>query len=235
MKNLSVIILVVVIIAVLGMYLFSFQVSETEVAVVETFGKPVDKPIGSGLHPKWPAPIQKVYKFDSRVRLHGTELEETTTRGGVPITVSNYVLWRIEDPLSFRNSLGSEEEAKDQLYTALRDTRNSVIGEYYFSQFVNSDPDRIEFVQIEKKMLDSLRQYAKKEYGIRIEAVGIKQIGVSEKVTKDVFERMIAERDRKSMAIMSEGTAKAEQIKSDAEKKRHYKSHGLCLALAAGL
>lgn len=220
MKNLSVIILVVVIAAVLGMYLFSFQVSETEVAVVTTFGKPVDKTIKPGLHPKWPAPIQKVHKFDSRVRLYATQLEETTTRGGVPITVSNYVLWRIDDPLSFLKTVGSEEDAKDQLYPALRNTRNSVIGEYYFSQFVNSDPDKIEFDQIEKKMVDSLREYALSEYGIRIEAVGIKQIGVSEKVTQAVFERMRAERESKSTAIHSEGTAKAAQITSDAERKR---------------
>ena len=220
MKNLSVIILVVVIAAVLGMYLFSFQVSETEVAVVTTFGKPIEKTIEPGLHPKWPAPIQKVHKFDSRVRLYATELEETTTRGGVPITVSNYVLWRIDDPLSFLKTVGSEDDAKNQLYPALRNTRNSVIGEYYFGQFVNSDPDKIEFDKIEKQMVDSLREYALNEYGIRIEAVGIKQIGVSEKVTQTVFERMKAERESKTTAILSEGTSKAEQITSDAEQKR---------------
>ena len=229
MKNLSVIILVVVIAAVLGMYLFSFQVSETEVAVVTTFGKPVEKAIAPGLHPKWPAPIQKIYKFDSRVRLYATQLEETTTRGGVPITVSNYLLWRIDDPLSFLKTVGNEDGAKDQLYPALRNTRNSVIGEYYFNQFVNSDQDKIELDQIEKKMVDSLRKHALSEYGIKIEAVGIKQIGVSEKVTTEVFNRMRSERERKTLAIISEGMAKAEQITSDAERKK-----AMLLSIAEG-
>ena len=229
MKNLSVIILVVVIAAVLGMYLFSFQVSETEVAVVTTFGKPVERTIEPGLHPRLPSPIQKVHKFDSRVRLYATELEETTTRGGVPITVSNYVLWRVDDPLSFLKTVGNEDGAKDQLYPALRNTRNSIIGEYYFSQFVNSDPDKIEFEQIEKKMLDSLRKHALSEYGIKIEAVGIKQIGVNEKATTDVFDRMKAERDSKSMEILSKGMARAEQITSDAEQKK-----AMLLSIAEG-
>jgi membrane protease subunit HflC len=211
------------------MYLFSFQVSETEVAVVTTFGKPVEKAIAPGLHFKWPAPIQKPHKFDSRVRMYATSLEETTTRGGVPITVSNYVLWRIDDPLSFLKTVGSEDGAKDQLLPALRNTRNSVIGEYFFSQFVNSDPDKIKFEQIEKKMADLLRKHALSEYGIKIEAVGIKQIGVSEKVTKEVFGRMIAERDRKSTAIMSEGLARAEQITSDAKRKE-----AMLLSIAEG-
>lgn len=218
MKNISVIILVVVIAAVLGMYLFSFQVSETEVAVVTTFGKAVEKKIKPGLHPKLPAPIQKVYKFDSRVRLYETSLEETTTRGGVPITVSNYVLWRIEDPLRFLEAVGSEEEARAQLSTALRNTRNTIIGKYYFSQFVNSDRSKIEFDKIESDIEDSLRAHALSGYGIRVEAVGIKQIGVSENVTKEVFERMKSERMNKTAAIRSEGEATAERIRANTDK-----------------
>jgi membrane protease subunit HflC len=217
MKNISVIILVVVIALVLGMYLFSFQVSETEIAVVTTFGKAVEKKIEPGLHPKYPAPIQKVHKFDSRVRLYETKLEETTTRGGVPITVSNYVLWRIDDPLKFLETVGSEDEAKDQLYPALRNTRNSIIGEYYFSQFVNSDPAKIEFDKIEADMESTLQAHALSEYGIRVEAVGIKQIGVSENVTKEVFERMKADRNSRTQKILSEGMAQAEKIKTNAD------------------
>jgi regulator of protease activity HflC (stomatin/prohibitin superfamily) len=60
MKNISVIILVVVIALVLGMYLFSFQVSETEIAVVTRFGEAVATDVAPGLHPKFPAPIHKV-------------------------------------------------------------------------------------------------------------------------------------------------------------------------------
>ena len=49
--------------------LFVFQVRQTEVAVVTTFGKatrPITEP---GPYWKWPWPVQKVYKFDQRTHV----------------------------------------------------------------------------------------------------------------------------------------------------------------------
>jgi membrane protease subunit HflC len=59
-----------------------------------------------------------------------------------------------------------------------------------------------------------------KKYGIDIMAVGIRQLGVSEEVTKDVFARMIADRTRKTETILAEGNAEATKIRTDAESKR---------------
>ena len=66
-------------------------------------------------------------------------------------------------------------------------------------------------------MESALQAHALSEYGIRVEAVGIKQIGVSAKVTKDVFERMKADRSSRTQAILSEGMARADRIKTDAD------------------
>ena len=57
-------------------------------------------------------------------------------------------------------------------------------------------------------------------YGIEIRDVGIKQLGVSEKVTQDVFDRMRADRKRKTEATIAAGTAEATRIRTDAESKR---------------
>ena len=48
---------------------FSFQLNQTELAVVTTFGRPavVAEP---GLHFRWPFPFQKVYFFDRRIRCY---------------------------------------------------------------------------------------------------------------------------------------------------------------------
>jgi len=71
---------------------------------------------------------------------------------------------------------------------------------------------------IEKQMLDdfNIKQNIKEKYGIEVKAVGIKQLKISEDVSKDVFERMIAERNRKTEATISEGNAEATKIKTDA-------------------
>ena len=78
----------------------------------------------------------------------------------------------------------------------------------------------IQFDEIQDEMLTDLKGPVLAEYGIEIKTLGIKQLKVSEDVTKKVFERMKAERQGRTDAITSEGEAIATQIRADANKKR---------------
>ena len=67
-------------------------------------------------------------------------------------------------------------------------------------------------------MLANLQQAVKAaNYGIDIKALGIKQLKISEDVSKDVFERMKAERKRRTDTTIAEGNAEATKIKTDAD------------------
>ena len=220
MKNIWVLIFVVMIIAVLSLFLFSFQVRETEVALVTRFGKPVKSVDQPGWYKRWPPPIDAVHKFDSRAQLFEGFLEDTTTKGGDPINVTSYIVWRIGNPQKFLESVHDTTGAERILLSLLRNTQNSVIGQYYFSDFVNSDPAKIKFAEIEQKMTNSIRGHASDEYGIDIDLIGIKKLGISEDVTKAVFNRMDADRNRRAQEIITEGKAEADKIVSDAEAKR---------------
>lgn len=220
MKNLASIIFVLLVVVVLVVYLVSFQVRETETVVVTTFGEPKRSITEPGLYWKWPTPIQKVHRFDSRLQLFEGIMEETATKGGQPIIVTTYLVWNIAEPQKFLESVGTIEEAQRKLRGRLRDKQNTVIGQHYFSEFVNTDPVKIRFEAIEKKMLQALTAPIKADYGIGIKTVGIKQLGVSSKVTEDVFERMRADRKAIADAITTQGQAEATKIKNDAERKR---------------
>jgi len=224
MKSIAITIFVVLIVAVLGLYLISFQVREIECALVTTFGEPTDEITEPDWYLKWPAPIQRVYLFDSRMRvfpeadLGETTISETTTKGAVPIIVNTYVVWKIAKPLDFFNAVGTIKEAKSKLYSQISDTQNRVIGRHTFGEFVNSDPAKIKFSQIEEEMLTDLQQaVTAANYGIDIKALGIKQLKVSEDVSKDVFERMKAERNRRTEKTIAEGNAEATKIKTNAD------------------
>jgi membrane protease subunit HflC len=222
MKNLAVVIFVLIILTVLGMVFASFQVRETELAIVTTFGKPKEPITKPGWYPRFPPPIQQVTKFDSRLRVLEAQLGETATRGGAPIIVNTYVVWRIKDALKFYQKGWSEEtidEAQEMLESHVNDTRNNVIGQHHFGEFVNSDPDKIKFDQIEQEMLEQLQAAVSEEYGVEIKRVGIKHLKVSEDVTKTVFTRMKAERSRLTQATIAEGGAQAVTIRTDAETK----------------
>lgn len=220
MKNFWVFLSVLAVVVVLVLFAVVFQVRQTETVIVTRFGdpvRPIDKP---GLYLKWPLPIDKVHRFDSRSRLFEGVLEETNTAGNEPIIVNTYVVWRIADPAQYLARINDMRSAEDKLRSQLRDTQNSVIGRHYFSEFVNTDPAQIKFEQIEAEMKAEMAGSAMTDYGIEIQSVGIKRLMISEKVTEKVFERMKADRKRRTELILAEGNAEAERIRSDALAKQ---------------
>jgi membrane protease subunit HflC len=219
MKNIAVIILVVLIVAVMLLYLVSFQVRQTESAMVLTFGEPTRQITEPGWNWKWPAPVQTLVKYDSRPMLFEGVEEETTTKGSEPIIVQSYLIWRIAEPKKFREAVRDPEGAEKLLRSRLRDAQNKVIGGHYFSEFVNTDRSQIKFGEIENEMVSVIGEPVKEAYGIKVESVGIKMLKVSEKVTEDVFARMRADRKRKTDATLAQGNAEAMRIKSDADSK----------------
>ncbi len=220
MKNIWVLVFVLLILTVLGLFLFTFQLRETQIAVKTTFGKPTGGTLREpGIYFKWPRPINDVTRYDGRNHLYETVLTDTTTRGGEPINVTSYIIWKIGNALVFRESVGDRTEAEKQLDVLLQDTQNTVIGQHYFSDFVNSDPGKIKFTKIEDEMATRIRPGAEK-LGIDVKVVGIRRLGVSEAVTTQVFERMKADRKRKTEQIIADGEAEATKIRKSAEAKR---------------
>ena len=67
-RNVMTIVIGAVLIVIFALLLFVFQVRQSEVAVVTTFGKPTRNLTEPGAYFKWPWPVEKVYKFDQRVQ-----------------------------------------------------------------------------------------------------------------------------------------------------------------------
>jgi len=222
MKNIVSAIFIVLLISILVLLLFTFQVRETELALKTTFGSVTSKDqiTEPGVYFRWPFPIQQIHKFDSRMRVLEVEVGETTTKGAVPIIVNTYVVWEIAEPLAFFNAVETITEAESKLRSRISNTQNKVIGQHLFSEFVNSDPTKIKIKQIEDEMLADLKQSIRNDYGIEIGTLGIKQLKISKDVTEKVFARMRAARNRKTEATIAQGQAQATKIKTDADSKK---------------
>jgi len=216
MKNVTITFFLLLLFIVLALVFTMFQVRETESALVMTFGKATRQITQPGLYFKWPPPIELVQKFDSRARVLEADVGETPTKGAVPIIINTFIVWRIAEPLGFFNAVGTTAEAETKLLSQMSDTMNKVIGRHHFSEFVNSDPAKIKFEEIEQEMLYEIQKPVRANYGIEIKALGIKQLKINEDVTKEVFERMKAERNRRTAATIAEGNAAARKIITDA-------------------
>ena len=80
---------------VLLLYMCTFQVKFTEVAIVKTWGKPADNPITTpGLKFKWPYPIEQAKLYDKRTRILSDRTEETRTEDGKNLLLTTYTLWK---------------------------------------------------------------------------------------------------------------------------------------------
>ena len=200
---------------------FSFQLNQTEVAVVTTFGRPaqVTEP---GLHFRWPYPFQRIYRFDKRIRCFAGgagKLEETTTSDGHNLLVGIYVNFRIADAEKFFKTLENMTQGEEKLNSLMRGYKNAAIGEYRFSQIINTNPKEMKLQQIQSKIQKNLAAETK-DYGLQIIDVGISSINVPKSISEKVADRMIAERKVQSDAYISEGNARAKQIRTEADTSK---------------
>ena len=223
-QNPLTIVIGLLLVVIFALLLFTFQVRTTQVAVVTTFGKPSrDITNSSGfLYFKAPWPVQKVYYFDKRVQNFEDKFTEGLTADNINLLTSVYVGWRISDPKAFfpKFAGGSVVEAQKVLEGLLRSSKSAIVGKHPLSDFVSASNDGAKFTAIEGEILAAVQsQVRANSYGIEIEFLGIKKLGLPESVTQSVFERMTSERQVLISKSQNEGEAEAQKIRSAADRK----------------
>ena len=221
-KNAITLVIAALLLVIFALLLFTFQVRQSEVVVVSTFLKPTDTITNAGLYVKWPWPVQSINRFDSRVQTFADIPSETLTADSTMLLVNVFVGWKISDAKEFFPKFpgGSTLAAQRQLENMLRSAKAAVVGKHNLSDFVNSDPAQLKFTKIEKEIQSSVEaELAKNNYGISLEFLGIKKLGLPENVTQSVFDRMKAERTKFITEAQFKGEAEATKIKSAAERQ----------------
>ena len=198
--------------------LFTFQVRQTEVAVVTTFGRFSHSVTNAGFQWRLPWPVQKVYWFDNRLQTFETKIDQPITQDQISLLISVYVGWRITDPKLFLESFnGDITKAEQTLEPIARNAKNGVIGLHRFGDLISTNQADLKFDQIEKEMFDAMQALTKSSYGLAIETLGIKQINLPESITTTVFERMKKERETLVATYQSEGDREGKNIKAKAD------------------
>jgi membrane protease subunit HflC len=193
--------------AILLVAVFSYQLSETETAVVTTLGRVEKYTPEAGLHFRWPFPFQRIYRFDHRIRCFeggSGKLEETMTADGQNILVGIYVNYKISDAKQFFVTMENLTKAEADLNSWMRGFKNAAFGQYRFNQVINVDPKQMKLNEIQDKIRVDLAKRAS-EFGMEVVSVGINTINVPKSISEKVFERMIQERQRAAAERLAEG------------------------------
>lgn len=218
-RNLPTIIVALVIIVVIGCMMCAFQVRFTETVVVTRFDRIIsEQPQGPGLHFKWPWPVDRVHRFDKRLRTFETVFTQAATQDQKTVVITAYATWRIQDARKFLEKVGREDGAGEKTSDMLNNQIQLVLRQHPLSELVNVDPKEMKLDEIEREFLSGVKDLAFEKYGIDIVSVGIKRLGLPESVTKDVFARMKEDRQTAIKQLTAEGDAKATEIRVTAEE-----------------
>lgn len=219
MKNVGTLMAAVFLAVVLALYMCTFQVRFTEVAIKKTWGKPDKEAITEpGLRFKWPAPIQSVVVYDQRVRMTEDRTEETRTVDGKNLLLSTFTLWKIADPVRFHTNFpAGVEDGERKLRTSIVAKKQGIIAQRTFDEFVSTDPAKRKLREVEKSIQEAVASTVQDEYGIQIVGFGIRKLGLPQSVTSSIFESMKSHEQAKAARYIAEGDASANDILANAK------------------
>ncbi|OFV90789.1 MAG: HflC protein [Acidobacteria bacterium RIFCSPLOWO2_12_FULL_65_11] len=214
----------------------AFRVGETEQVIITQFGDPIGVPIKDpGLHFKVPF-IQQANYFDKRFLEWDGNRNQVPTKDKRFIWVDTYARWRIVDPLRFFQRLRDERGAQSRLDDILDGETRNAVARYDLIELVrntNRNPADIPIeAQEEEVILNRIEKGRDRvsreilerassrtaDLGIELLDLRIKRINYVDEVQRDVFARMIAERQRIAELYRSEGQGEAARIEGERER-----------------
>jgi membrane protease subunit HflC len=203
-----------VIIVIILILSITYVVDEKNQVVILQMGKPVRTVQKSGLYFKLPWPIQSVSVFDKRLLDYDASPEDITTSDKKKLTLDNYAKWRIVDPLTFLETVQTENGAQARLDDIIYSELRAELGQHDLEEVVTVNRDTIMFVVTEKANRKMM------EYGIEVVDVRIKRADLPPENEKSVYDRMRAERQRIAKQYRSEGEEEALKIRAETDKDK---------------
>src|SRR5215475_5732826 len=193
-------------------YFAFFVVHVNEQAIVLEFGKPVRIINEPGLFFKIPF-VQTVDYFDKRILDIDTAPQEVTASDQKRIVVDTFARYRITDPLLFYQTIRDERNVRSRLGPITESALRRVLGASTFQDVVR---DKREALM--KQIANQVNEEGK-EFGLQVVDVRIKRADLPEQNSKNIYDRMRAERQREAAEFRAEGTGAASRIRANADRE----------------
>ena len=203
---------VVIVIGLVAIAFSAFTVHQTQQAIVFQFGDPKAVVSEPGLH--WKLPWRSVQYVEARVLDLDPDAEEIVDKDKNRLVVDVISRYRIDDPLKFIQSFGSEQVAAPRLeqivIKAMRDvfavqTLNSVLSK-----------ERAEIMQ----RIQAFANGAANQFGIQFVDLRVRRADLPQVNAQAIYESMNAERERDARQLRAEGEEAAVTIRAGADRER---------------
>ena len=191
-----------------------YIINETQRGVLTHFGR-VSEPVrGPGLHVKWPRPISKIYKVDTRLQTLSGMPHELITEDQKSVQVDGYMLWQVVDPILFIKAIRTGESAVEKLEDLYRSSTGVVVSNKPQEAFISLGLEHIDINISASEIRERIAPISLESYGVEVIRVGIVEYTLPPENRPSVIERMIAERARIATRYRSEGEEMAMRIEA---------------------
>ncbi len=217
---------------------------ENQYKLIRRFGR-VERVIAtSGLSFKMPF-VESVDVIPNQLLLYDLPASDVITSDKKTMIVDSYVLWQVNDPLKFAQTLsGSVSNAERRIDTIVYNaTKNTISNMKQDEVIVSRDgkmtitvdqndtelsgndlelaEEKKEVVEITSLTEEIMAQIARTEeqYGIEIVTVEVKKLDLPDDNKQAVYTRMISERENIAAQYTAEGASQAKMIENTTDKE----------------
>ena len=215
MKKTGIILILCLLLLVVALNSF-YTVEENQFACIVRFSEIIGTTDTAGLHFKLPF-VDNISYFSKATQFYDIPPSEVLTSDKQNMTADCYVLWRIEDPKKFYQTLGSTGAAEQRLNATTYNELKTVMGTLAQADIINMD-DGAERNAIYEGINAKVDAQAK-TYGITVEDVKIKRFDLPQSNENAVYSRMISERNQIAEKYAADGNYDASIIRNDVDKQ----------------
>lgn len=187
--------------------------AQNEYKLVRQFGK-VKRVISSpGISLKIPF-LETTATLPKETLLYDLSPSDVITKDKKTMISDSYVLWKIEDPLKFAQTLNSSiESGESRINTAVYNATKNVISSMTQDEVITSRDG-----ELSEAVMASIGNNME-QYGVNLLLFETKQLDLPEDNKAAVYERMISERDNIAATYKAQGSSEAKVIRNTTDKE----------------
>lgn len=187
--------------------------NENEYSLIRQFGKVNHVVTDAGISFKVPF-LQSVDKLPKQTLLYDLSPSDVITSDKKTMICDSYILWKINDPLKFAQTLNSSiSNAENRLDTVIYNSTKNIISSTTQDDVISGRDGALSDAIIHN-IGDTLDQY-----GITLLSFETKQLDLPGDNKAAVYERMISERDNIAATYTAEGSSEAQIIKNTTDQE----------------
>ncbi|MGH8253659.1 MAG: protease modulator HflC [Steroidobacteraceae bacterium] len=206
----------------LAVSLSTFAVGQSEFAVRTRFGQVQQSDYAPGLH--WCWPFERVVRVDRRVIAQRLQAEAFIDSAQQGLSVDIDISWRVRDPVAYlhagagsgtgSNGVTIEQAVVSHLADALSSRLKAAYAQMSLAQILNSPRGGVS-----NALLVQLAPTAA-SLGLELIDARVKRIDPTDQVANAIYTRMQEAYTTQARGLRAEGTAAADRIRAEADRKR---------------